>query len=103
MLKVGSWTSQTLLVFDELKCFWKPDVFALMGLLINDLVRAPKGAVTVQTPGTFQGVVFDLQLMLLSPGTPWSLSLCLLEVSSGSCCPPTRALNRQDVFICDRS
>ena len=41
--------------FDELKCFWKPDVVALMGLLINDLVRAPKGAVTVQTPGRFSG------------------------------------------------
>ena len=44
-----------LLVFDELKCFWKPDVVALMGLLINDLVRAPKGAVTVQTPGHLSG------------------------------------------------
>lgn len=41
MLKVGSWTSQILLVFDELKCFWKPDVVAMMGLLINDLVCAP--------------------------------------------------------------
>ena len=103
MLKVGSWSSQILLVFDELKCFWKPDVVALMGLLINDLVRAPRELERFRPQAAFQGVVFDLQLMLLSSGTPWSLSLCLLEVSSGSCCPATRALNRQDVFVCDRS